>query len=433
MNFGQDLVAGGWGSVLTVSISIAAAVGAYFVLRLFVLPLLTRWSAASSFRWDDIIANRRLQHRLALVGPVILVYVVARTVADESSEWTDTLLRGTTALLVFSIALLVSGLLSAANEIYESKAPRAKDRPIEAYVQLAQILVFLFAGVLILAALMDKSPGLFLAGLGALTAVLLLVFKDTLLGLVASVQITTNDLVDVGDKIEMPEFAVDGDVIDVDLHSITVLNYDKTTSTIPTQALLGGAYRNWSAVRESDRRRIKRAIHIDVSTIRFLRPEEIDRLTNLELLHDYMLAKRADLTVEQVAAAAGVGHGMVAHERQLTNVGTFRAYIVRYLEQLDTVDTESMFFVRQLDPGRHGLPLQVAVFVKTAETRRFEEVQADIFDHLLAMVPEFDLRVFQDPTTDQDHVGRFTDGEPTTTESAFDAASSRGRSDKASS
>lgn len=390
-----DFGISGWTEGLVLGGFLLAAVGSYLIVRLVVVPILSRAAKRSALLWDDIFLDRRLQNRLAILAPSVLAYLAARLVED-GSDWNEALLRATTALLILVGARCLSGLLAAVNAVYETK-PISRDRPIEAYTQLGQIVLYLVASVSIVAVLLARSPFLLLTGLGAMTAVLLLIFKDTILSFVASIQLAQSDMVDVGDWIEMPEFGADGDVIDVELHTITVQNFDRTIVTIPTSKLISGSFRSWRGMAESGKRRIKRAVHIDLSTIRFLTDDEIERFSRFGPLREYMAHKLVEL--EEHGDRNGGSED--DDPRRLTNVGTFRAYIVSYLRSLETVDTENAtFLVRQLQPGPQGLPLEVYVFANTADWARYEAVQADIFDRVLAMVPLFGLRVFQEPATD---------------------------------
>lgn len=396
MRFVEDWVGDGtWADILTIGLFALAAVAAYVAVRL-VLPVVRRFARRSKFRWDDIILDRKLRHRIALLAPAVLFYVGARGIADDSSSWRELLVRTSAAVLIAIGAMTVAAILHSANTVYEAKAI-SKDRPIEPYIQLGVILVYLFAAVFVIATLADQPPWFFVSGLGAMTAVLLLIFKDTILSFIASIQLAQNDMVDVGDWIEMPEFNADGDVIDVALHTVTVQNFDKTITTIPTYKLINQSFRNWRGMRDADRRRIKRSLHVDLSSIRFLSIGEIERFSNFEPLRDYMATKLAELADDRVINDPEPGY--TGDPRRLTNIGTLRAYIVSYLDQLDTVDTDNMtFLVRQLQPGPHGLPLEIYVFATTTDWAEYEAVQADIFDHILAMVPKFGLRLFQEPT-----------------------------------
>jgi len=302
--------------------------------------------------------------------------------------------------VAFASILLVAGrvaiaVLTAANEFY-TRRPENRDRPIKGYVQVLKILVAIVTAVLILGTLLDRSPLIFLSGLGAMTAVLLLIFRDTILSLVASAQITGNDMVRVGDWIEMPQYGADGDVIDVALHTVKVQNWDKTITTVPTHKLISDPFKNWRFMSLSGGRRIKRALYLDMSTVRFLEPGEIDHFEQFALLGDYVRDKRAEL--EAYNAEAGRNPEINADIRRLTNLGTFRVYVERYLRAHPHVHQDMTLMVRQRDPTPTGMPVEIYCFTNTTAWVEYEAIQADIFDHLLAIAPEFGLRVFQSPT-----------------------------------
>jgi len=296
--------------------------------------------------------------------------------------------------MVLMITLALTSMLSAANTIY-SASPIAKDRPLKGFIQLVQIVVWLFGGVMIIAAVLDQSPLLLLSGFGAMTAILLLVFKDTILSLVASVQLTAQDMVRVGDWIEMPQFGADGDVVDVQLHTVKVQNWDKTITTIPTHRLITDSFKNWRGMSQSGARRIKRALFIDVSSIRFQTEDEVDHFTRFALLKDYIENKGQELADYNKGLAIEVEESV--NRRRLTNAGTFRAYAYNYLKNHPNIDKNMTLIVRQLGPGPEGLPLEIYCFANTTEWAAYEDIQSDIFDHLLAIVPEFGLRLFQKP------------------------------------
>jgi miniconductance mechanosensitive channel len=254
-------------------------------------------------------------------------------------------------------------------------------------------------GLLVIAALLDRSPVILLSGFGAMTAVLLLVFKDTLLSLVASVQLTAQDMVRVGDWIEVPQFGADGDVVDVELHTIKVQNWDKTITTIPTHRLISDSFKNWRGMSASGGRRIKRALHIDASSIHFLSEEEIQRYRRFRMLREYLAGKEGELAEynSQVESADLAEPDRLVNYRRLTNIGTFRAYAWRYLRQHPRIRQDMTLLVRQLSPGPQGVPIELYCFTNTTAWNEYEDIQADIFDHLLAIVPEFGLRLFQQP------------------------------------
>ena len=254
-------------------------------------------------------------------------------------------------------------------------------------------------GLLFIAAVLDRSPVLLLSGFGAMTAVLLLVFKDTLLSLVASVQLTAQDMVRVGDWIEVPQFGADGDVVDVELHTIKVQNWDKTITTIPTHRLISDSFKNWRGMSTSGGRRIKRALYLDASSIHFLSTEELNRCKRFLLLNDYLAGKEGELSKynKDFAGASAEQQDVAVNMRRLTNIGTFRAYAWRYLKQHPRIRDDMTLLVRQLQPGPQGIPIELYCFTNTTEWNAYEDIQADIFDHLMAIIPEFGLRLFQQP------------------------------------
>ena len=297
------------------------------------------------------------------------------------------------AFIILTIAIALSGALNLANDLYQRR-PGAANKPIKGYVQVAKLVLYSAAGILIIAALMDRSPFLLLSGLGAMAAVLMLVFKDTILSLVASVQIGSNDMVRVGDWIEMPQLNADGDVIDIALHTVKVQNSDKTITTIPTHRLIDESFRNWRGMAESGGRRIMRSIKIDQNSVRFLDVRDFESLSRFQLLRDYLQDKTDD--IERWNTSQGIRQDVDA--RRLTNIGTFRAYMLAYLRSRADIADNKTLLVRQLAPSEHGLPLEIYAFANTTEWARYESIQADIFDHFLAILPEFGLRLFQRPT-----------------------------------
>ncbi len=296
--------------------------------------------------------------------------------------------------MILMVALTVTALMSAANQIYESR-PIARDRPIKGFVQLAQIAIYILGAILVIAALIDRSPVILLSGLGAITAVLLIVFRDTLLSLVASVQLTGQDMIRVGDWLEVPQFGADGDVIDVALYTVTVQNWDKTITKIPTHRLTSDSFKNWRGMAESGGRRIKRSINIDFNSIRFLTDTEVQRFTAFVLLKDYIKAKEAELKAYNEALHAPGESGV--NLRRLTNIGTFRAYIYNYLKHHPKIHDQMTLMVRQLQPGTEGLPIEIYCFSNDTDWGAYEGIQADIFDHVFAIAPEFGLRLYQRP------------------------------------
>lgn len=368
---------------------------ALVLVRRILLRIVGRVVRRSATFWDEVLFRQAFFHRLAWAVPIVLIYQGVPFVAHLPDAAGTLLQRLAIACLVLVAVRALAALLSGVNEIYH-RYPFARQRPIKGYLQVISIAAHLIAAVLILAALMDRSPIIFFSGIGAMTAILLLIFRDTLLSLVAGVQLTSNDLIRVGDWIEMPQFDADGDVIDIALNSVRVQNWDRTFTVIPTHKFLDHSFRNWRGMEQSGGRRIKRSFSIDMSTIRFLTDAEVERFGRFVLLESYVATKLSEL--EEYARAHAVGPGRIANARRLTNVGTLRAYVIHYLRQHPRIHKDMTFLVRQLQPTAEGLPLEVYVFSNDIAWANYEGIQADIFDHIIAMVPEFGLRIFQNPT-----------------------------------
>lgn len=295
--------------------------------------------------------------------------------------------------IILTIAIALCGVLEVVNDVYHRRSDAA-NRPIKGYIQIAKLLIYGATAILIIAVLLNRSPLLLLSGLGAMAAVLMLVFKDTILSFVASVQIGSTDMIRLGDWIEMPQLNADGDVIDIALHTVKVQNFDKTITTIPTQRLINESFRNWRGMSESGGRRIMRSLMVDQNSVRFLTEKDIQDLSRFGLLRDYLDGKLEEVQRWNAQFAAGE----VRDSRRLTNLGTFRAYVLAYLKFRSDIADDKTLLVRQLAPSENGLPLQVYAFANTTAWAQYEGIQADIFDHLIAIMPEFGLRLFQQPT-----------------------------------
>lgn len=332
---------------------------------------------------------------LATVAPLLVVSNGIRAVPNLPENLVTIVAHTAQALIVFSVAMAIVKALTYANEVYE-RSPSSKNRPIKGFVQVVKIVVLCGAAIILISILIGESPLLLLSGLGAVTAVLLLVFKDTILSLVASVQLTTNDMLRVGDWITMPSMDADGDVIDISLHTVKVQNFDKTITTIPTHRLVSDAFQNWRGMSEAGGRRIKRSLVLDQNTIRFLSDEEAVELKKFKMLKGYLAAKREEIA--EWNAQELTGEDAPVNARRLTNVGTLRAYIIAYLQWHPRIGDGFTLLVRQLAPGPQGLPIEIYCFTSTTAWGEYESIQADIFDHMLAIVPEFGLKIFQEPT-----------------------------------
>jgi miniconductance mechanosensitive channel len=382
---------------------LVVAVVVYALARWFLVAAIRSLVKRSRVTWDDALVEARVFIQLAHIAPALVVYYGIQFVPDFNAGLATLLQRVAICVMVAVTAASASSFLTAVNEVYSAN-PKYRHRPIKGYLQVIKIAFFLVAVLIIISTLMDKSPWLFVSGLGAMTAILLLIFKDTILSLVASVQIASNDMIHVGDWIEMPQARADGDVIDVALHTVKVRNWDKTITTIPTHKFIDESFKNWRGMSESGGRRIKRAINIDMNSVRFLEDEEVERFERWALLCDYIEQKRQE--IETSNRESGRDASINADIRRLTNVGTLRAYIRSYLHSHPKVHHAGYtLIVRQLAPGPTGLPIEIYCFSNDQAWDRYESIQADIFDHILAIVPEFGLRIFQAPAgTDFDRL-----------------------------
>jgi miniconductance mechanosensitive channel len=370
---------------------LAAAGLAYLLARLLLVRAVSFFVRRTRTRWDDALAERRAFRRLAHLLPALVLYASAGLFAGGAGL----VERLALSYMTLVVLLVVMAVANAAVDIYQTYEV-ARARPIKGFVEVAKIALAFVVGVFVLATLLDREPWLLLSGLGALTAVLLLVFKDSLLGLVAGVQLAVNDLVHLGDWIEMPKYGADGDVIDISLHTVKVQTWDKTITSLPSYALVSDSFKNWRGMTQAGGRRIKRAVNIDIASVRYLTEADLERLGRVQLISDYLREKRAEIAAHN--AAQGVDTSLPLNGRQLTNVGTFRAYVAAYLRRHPRVHQGMTFLVRHLDPTPQGLPLEIYVFTNDPTWATYENIQADIFDHILAAAPLFDLRVFQAPS-----------------------------------
>ena len=349
-------------------------------------------------RWARVFWHDQVLRRLARVVPSLVVQAGIGAVPHLDPVAFAVIRNLAVALTVLQLVRTLNALLNAILQEQESRpeGARTATRSIKSYVQLGKLALALIGAIVIVAVLIDRSPLILLSGLGAMSAVLMLVFKDTILSFTAGVQLSSNDMLRVGDWIEMPQMGADGAVIDIALHTVKVQNWDKTITTIPTWRLMSESYRNWRGMSESGGRRIKRQLRIDSATVRFLSDADIDRLERIALLAPYLAAKRQ--AVHSANAALGEGAAVPANLRRLTNIGTFRAYVQAYLQAHPGVHQGMTLMVRMLEPTAEGVPLELCCFTATTAWVQYEAIQGDIFDHLLALLPEFDLRLYQSPT-----------------------------------
>ncbi|MCB1020505.1 MAG: mechanosensitive ion channel [Bryobacterales bacterium] len=375
------------------SVALLAWIAAAVTRSVFV-RIVDRIADRTRTHWDDALVNRRVFHWLAHLAPGLVIYSFAPAALDSPDviEWVRKLAQ--IYMLVVG-ALSLDAALNAGHDIYRTFEV-SKRIPIYAYVQVVKLLITLAAVIVTVSLLIDKSPLLLLSGLGAATAILLLVFKDTILGLVAGIQLVAQDMVRPGDWIEMAKYGADGDVEEITLNVVKIRNFDKTVTTIPTYALISDAFRNWRGMQESGGRRIKRALSIDLNTIGFLDDERYKRLTGIKKLRPYLEERRREIALYN--EEYGDADLSPANGRRMTNIGAFRAYCQLYLREHPKIDTDMTFLVRQLAPTSTGLPIEIYVFSREQRWVQYEGIQADIFDHLIAVLPLFDLRAYQEPS-----------------------------------
>jgi len=348
----------------------------FLITRYFIARGLVYLAERTENKYDDIVVEKLRPFRFAWIAPLLVIYYFA-SLLPEAAEF---IRQAVLFLILWLVVITINSLLNAVNAIYEA-SDLYRGQSIQGYLDLGKIVLVVVSVILTASLFTGESPVVLLSGLGALMAILLLVFRNTLLSFVASLQIQSGDLVKEGDWIEVPSYGADGDVINIALYTVKIQNWDKTITMIPTYKLLDTPYKNWRGMQESGGRRIKRAIHIDLNSVKFCDQEMIERFSKITLVRDCVEARSVD------------------SERRLTNMSVFRAYVINYLKSRPDVHHEGMtLLVRQLAPGPNGLPLEVYVFTKTVVWTEYEAIQADIFDHLVAAVPQCDLRVFQQPT-----------------------------------
>lgn len=368
---------------------------ANFVAKRFILSALTQIIAKTRAQWDDAILRHRVFDHLAHLAPGLVIYLLT-PLALAGMDPTVAVIRGAALIyLVIVVMLTLDALLNAAEDIYRQQDVSG-EIPIKGFVQLLKIVVYFLSTVFVISILLDKTPVYLLSGIGAMTAVLMLIFRDAILGFVAGIQLAANKMVAVGDWIEMPKYGADGDVLEVTLTTVKVQNWDKTITTIPTYALISESFKNWRGMQESGGRRIKRAINIDMGSIRFCNEEMLERFGKVQYIAAYIEHKKRELA--EYNHAKSVDNTSLVNGRRMTNVGTFRAYVSAYLENHPQINRNMTFLIRQLSPTEHGLPIEIYVFSQDQVWANYEAIQADIFDHILAVIPEFDLRVYQSPT-----------------------------------
>jgi len=366
-----------------------------FVTRKFIVQGISKFIKNSNNDWDDILLEKEVFNSLSTLVPLIFIQYLSVPILSDFPSLIPFVHLAVKVSLVLVIASVLIKALKALEEV-STRVPYFKDKPIMSYVQIANLMIYVVAAILIIATILDRDPLALLGALGALTAVLMLVFKDTILGLVASIQLSSHDMVRVGDWVSMPDYGTDGDVLEITLNTVKIQNWDKTISTIPTYAFISGSFKNWRGMTDSKGRRIKRSLSINMTSIKFCTDEEISQYKNIELLKDYIESIQSEIATHNDTNSSD--KSSLLNGRNLTNIGLFREYAHQYLMANENIRKDLTVMVRQLEPTENGLPIEVYCFSSNINWVEYEGIQSDIFDHLLSSTSNFDLEIFQNPT-----------------------------------
>ncbi|OCB75524.1 mechanosensitive ion channel family protein [Flavobacterium crassostreae] len=367
----------------------------WYLTKKIIVNAIHRLFLKTKTTWDDILIEKKIFDKLAYIIPAVLVIFLVPILLAKYAAVSGYVVTLAKILILFVIIRTINAMLSVLNEIL-SQSHIFKDKPISSYIQVLNILVYFVGGILVLSLLLGKSPFYFLGAMGAMTAVLLLIFKDTILGFVASIQMSVYDMVRVGDWIAMPKYDADGDVMSINLSTVKVQNWDKTITTIPTYAFINDSFKNWRGMSNSGGRRIKRAIYLKVSSFEFCDQKMLDRFKQYTLIRDYIIKKENE--IDTINNALMQNQTNIVNTKSLTNIGVFRVYAENYILANPHINTEMTTMVRQLDPTSKGLPLEIYCFSYEKEWEKYEQIKSDIFDHLLTIISQFELEVFEEPT-----------------------------------
>ena len=379
--------------LLIISVALLANVICRHIILRAVAKLVQRTKAT----WDDVVFDHKVMiHISRMVAPIFIYLAIPLAFPEHAESGVLDFMRRICLIYIIAVFLrFISVFLSAVYHVYSERG-QFKDRPLKGLLQTAQVTIFFIGGIVIVSTLINKSPTVLLTGLGASAAILMLVFRDTILGFVSGIQLSANNMLKVGDWISMPKYGADGTVVEVTLNTVKVRNWDNTITTIPPYLLVSDSFQNWQGMRESGGRRVKRSINIDMSSVRFCTPEMLAKYRKIQLLKDYI--DKTEKVVELYNKEHHIDNSILVNGRRQTNLGVFRAYLNSYLKSLPTINQELTCMVRQLQPTETGIPLELYFFSAIKDWVPYEEVQADVFDHVLAIIPEFGLRVFQNPS-----------------------------------
>ena len=366
------------------------------ICRKVLLKVVSRLIKQTKATWDDIVFDRKVMvHLSRMVAPILIYILLPLAFSDAGSATLALIMRFCLIFIIIMFLSFISALLTAVYTVYSEKE-QFRDRPLKGLLQTVQVILYFVGGIIVVSILIDRSPGVLLTGLGASAAVLMLVFKDSIMGFVSGVQLSANNMLKVGDWITMPKYGADGTVIEVTLNTVKVRNFDNTITTIPPYLLISDSFQNWQGMQESGGRRVKRSINIDMTSVRFCTPEMLEKYRKIQLLANYV--DETEKVVEEYNKEHDIDNSVLVNGRRQTNLGVFRAYLTNYLRSLPTVNQDMTCMVRQLQPTETGIPLELYFFSANKVWVAYEGIQADVFDHVLAIIPEFGLRVFQNPS-----------------------------------
>lgn len=382
-------------NLIVFGVAVILSVALYFVLKYIGLSIIKTIALKTVSNWDDIMIRQKVFQRIILLIPAMMIYNVGPETVSDIGGLSRFVQLALQVYILFVFVSIVSAFLNAVHEIY-LQYDISKLKPIKGYLQVVKIIMYIIVAILVISILVGTSPWPILTGMGAISAILLLIFKDTILGLVGSIQLSALDMVRPGDWIEMPKFNADGSVIEMNLTTVQVRNWDMTITNIPTYALISESFRNWRGMEESGGRRIKRSIQINMNSVKFCTPEMLEKFRKFHRLKDYLERKESEL--KEFNASLNIDDSVLVNGRRQTNLGVFRAYVKEYLKQHPKVNTDMIMLVRQLQPTQAGIPIEVYVFSADKAWVNYEDIQSDIFDHILAVIPQFELEVFQEPT-----------------------------------
>lgn len=366
-----------------------------YITKMLIVRVLLVLAKKSTTQWDDYLFERRVFHRLSHLAPAFILYSLTPWAIPDYPVLVNFVIMGSKVYMVGTILTAIDAFLNALHDMYLS-LEISKRKPIKGYIQIAKIIMYFIGAIIIISILINKTPTYLLGGLGAATAVLLLVFKDPIMGLVGSIQLSALDLVRPGDWISMPKYNADGTVLELNLTTIKVQNFDKTITTIPTYSLISESFQNWRGMQESGGRRIKRSVNIDMSSIKLCSAEMLEKFKKIALIKEALELREAEIM--EYNQSHDFNRDIMVNGRRMTNIGVFRLYMEQYLKNHPKINQEMQLLVRQLQPTENGLPLEIYAFCTEVDGNKYEEVQGDIFDHVLAVLEEFQLLVFQKPS-----------------------------------